>query len=234
METGTSEILPFVIIAVDGGAASGKSSTSRLLAARFHLLHVDTGSHYRAVTHVLLQAGIPSDKPENVQAFLREVPLDSKVDGNLAHIQINHQVPSAEQLRSDAVNQAVSHFAALPEVRKFLFDYQRAQAQTARRHGFRGIIMEGRDIGSVIFPDADLRIFLEADPETRARRRQQEGQSDSITTRDRLDSNRKTAPLRCPEGAIRIDTSELSLEEVVERISGIITQQTGLEPISSV
>lgn len=223
----------FVVIAVDGGAASGKSSTSRLLAAHFHLLHVDTGSHYRAVTHCLLEAGVSPEKPEAVQTFLHKVPLGSEIDGNMARIRINSQTPGADQLRSDAVNQAVSHFAALPEVRKFLFDYQRAQVRTARERGFHGLIMEGRDIGSVIFPNADLRIFLEADPATRARRRELEGQQDSIITRDQLDSARKAAPLHCPDGAIRIDSSELSLEEVVQQIAETITRQTGLKPVPS-
>jgi cytidylate kinase len=107
-------------------------------------------------------------------------------------------------------------------VRSALLAYQRGQADVARERGFRGLIMEGRDIGSVIFPDADFRFFLHADPDERARRRAREGQTDSIAERDRLDTSRKTAPLTCPPGAIDIDSTHLSLDAVVERIAGLI------------
>jgi len=103
-----------------------------------------------------------------------------------------------------------------------LFDYQRAQVSVARKEGYAGLIMEGRDIGSVIFPDADFRFFLYADEATRAARRAKEGQTDSIAERDKRDSQRKTAPLTCPEGATRVDTGPLTLEGVVEHITQII------------
>jgi len=122
------------------------------------------------------------------------------------------------------VNAVVSKFAAIPAVRKFLFDYQRAQKNVAREHGFDGLIMDGRDIGSVIFPDADLRIFLTADPAERARRRAAEGIADSISERDKLDSSRKAAPLACPEGAVKIDSTHLTLEQVVEKISATLDE----------
>src|SRR5690606_18041982 len=121
----------------------------------------------------------------------------------------------------------VSHFAALPAIRQALLAYQRGQADVARSHGFTGLVMEGRDIGSVIFPDADFRFFLHADPEERARRRAREGQQDSIAERDRLDSSRKTAPLACPPGAIDIDSTHLTLPEVVERLATIISTRSG-------
>src|SRR5690606_11407259 len=103
-----------------------------------------------------------------------------------------------------------------------LLAYQRGQAGVARQRGFRGLIMEGRDIGSVIFPDADFRFFLHADPEERARRRAREGQTDSIAERDRLDTSRKTAPLTCPPGAIDVDSTFLNLEEVVDRLASLL------------
>ncbi|GHC13560.1 (d)CMP kinase [Cerasicoccus arenae] len=208
----------FVIIAVDGGAASGKSSTSRLVAERLNLMHVDTGSHYRAVTYALMLDGVPSTDENAVAERLQTLPLDTVVEGGSARIALGGGIPTAEQLRSEAVNNAVSLYAAVPAVRQFLFDYQRFQAELARVNGFAGLIMEGRDIGSVIFPDATLRVFLEADSATRAQRRAAEGENDAIEARDKIDSSRKTAPLTCPEGAFRIDNSSLSLDQVVDLI----------------
>jgi cytidylate kinase len=220
----------FPVIAVDGGAASGKSSTSRRLAARFNLMHVDTGSHYRAVTFALVQAGVSPHDTATIESALAHLKLGEEIDGQSARISIGGKVPREEDIRSDAVNAAVSPFAAVPAVRRFLFDYQRSQAAVAERSGFSGLIMEGRDIGSVIFPDAPLRFFLEADEATRAARRAKEGQTDSIAERDRIDSSRKTAPLVCPEGARRVDTSHLTLDQVVDLLAGEIEQATGLAP----
>lgn len=213
---------PFVLIAVDGGAASGKSSTSRAVAEQFNLLHIDTGSHYRAVTDALLRASVPLDQPEAVAHFLAQVALDTLIHGRSTRICLCGTSPAPEDLRRAAVNDAVSLVASQPAVRQFLFAYQRSQATLAREKNFAGMIMEGRDIGSVIFPDADLRIFLEADPDTRAARRAAEGETDAIAKRDALDSARKAAPLKCPEGAVRIDSSLLSLEQVVARVGELI------------
>jgi cytidylate kinase len=116
----------------------------------------------------------------------------------------------------------VSHFAAIPEVRAALLAYQRGQAEVARTHGFRGLVMEGRDIGSVIFPNADLRFYLHADVEARAKRRELEGRADAVAERDRMDATRKTAPLVLASGAIDIDSTYLNLEQVVDKLSGLI------------
>lgn len=214
----------FLVIAVDGGAASGKSSTSRGLAARHNLMHVDTGAHYRTVALSLLRRGI-ADAAAFAAAEnpLENLDLGTVVREREAAMSIGGAVPADAEIRNDAVNAVVSQFAAIPEVRKFLFDYQRSQKDVARERGFAGLIMDGRDIGSVIFPDADLRIFLTADPEARARRRAAEGIADSISERDKLDSSRKAAPLACPDGAAKIDSTHLSLEQVVEKISEMIS-----------
>lgn len=212
---------PFFIVAVDGGAASGKSSTSRALSERFNLLHVDTGSYYRAITHRLLSLGVDPADEAAVAAALARIQLDTRTMGRTAAMVIDGQVPGSE-IRSPEVNESVSAFAALPSVRAFLLDYQRSQAATAREAGFAGLIMEGRDIGSVIFPQADFRFFLQADPEARVARRAAQGQVDSIQKRDQIDSQRKASPLICPEGARLIDSTHLTLEEVVDRLSGLI------------
>lgn len=209
----------FIIVAIDGGAASGKSSSSRTLSERFHLLHVDTGSYYRAITAELLRRQVaPADLPA-VHAALAGIRLGTRVEGRSAQMEIGGSVVPEADIRSKQVNDHVSHFAAIPEVRAALLAYQRSQADVAREKGFRGVVMEGRDIGSVIFPAADFRFFLHADPEERARRRASEGGQDSIKERDRLDSQRKTAPLACPAGAISIDTTHLTLPQVVETLA---------------
>lgn len=212
---------PFIIVAIDGGAASGKSTSARILSERFNLLHVDTGSFYRAVTADLLRRGVaPADLPA-VRAALAGLKLGTRLSGRTAQMEIDGRVLE-EEIRSRAVNDHVSHFAAIPELRTALLAYQRGLADVARSHQFRGLVMEGRDIGSVIFPDADFRFFLQADPAERARRRASEGQQDSIAERDRLDSSRKTSPLTCPPGATSLDTTHLTLEQVVERLAGPI------------
>jgi cytidylate kinase len=210
---------PLVIIAIDGGAASGKSSTARALSARFNLLHVDTGSYYRALTAALLRVGVAPGDPAAVERALATLTLGTAVHARRAAITIAGAPVAEDEIRTPAVNAAVSHFAALPAVRTALLAYQRGQAAVAAAHDFPGLVMEGRDIGSVIFPDADFRFFLHADPEERARRRAAEGQTDSITERDRLDSSRKASPLTCPPGAIDIDSTHLTLDEVVDLLA---------------
>jgi cytidylate kinase len=207
----------FFIVAVDGGAASGKSSTSRALGARFHLLHVDTGSYYRSITHRLLKLGVDPSDEAAIEAALANITLGTMVSGGSADMVIDGEIPG-DEIRSPEVNENVSAFAAQPVVRAFLLQYQRSQADIARDADFAGLIMEGRDIGSVIFPDAAFRFFLQADPEARARRRADQGQPDSIHERDRIDSQRKSSPLVCPHGAVLIDSTHLSLDQVVEKI----------------
>lgn len=211
----------FIIVAIDGGAAAGKSSTARGLSQRYHLMHVDTGSFYRATTLKLIEAGIEPTNSDSFAASLRSLQLGTAFSDNVASITINDWVPD-QSIRSQTVNDNVSRYAAIPELRSFLLDYQRSLADVARKRGFDGLVMEGRDIGSVIFPDADLRLFLHADPAKRAQRRAKEGIADSIEKRDQMDSSRKTAPLQIPEGATVIDSSDLTLEQVIDKVASII------------
>ncbi len=215
---------PFIVVSIDGGAASGKSSSSRTLSERFNLLHVDTGSFYRAITAELIRQQVaPSDLPA-VAAALSRITLGTRLQGRSAQMEISGRV-AGDEIRSKEVNDAVSHFAAIPEVRTALLVYQRAQANVAREHHFAGVVMEGRDIGTVIFPNADFRFFLHADPLERAKRRAKEGGQDSITERDRLDSSRKTAPLSVPPGATSLDTTNLTLDQVVDAMAAPIAQR---------
>jgi cytidylate kinase len=190
-------------------------------------MHVDTGAHYRTVTLALQRAGVPAQSPDAIAEWLRTASgvsgtLSTVIEGRSARLAINGSAPEDAALRTPEVNAVVSPVAAIPAVRSFLFDYQRSQVAVAQESHFAGLIMEGRDIGSVILPDADLRLFLEADPVAREARRKAEGGQDSIVQRDRQDSSRKTAPLTIPAGAMRIDSTYLTLDEVVEKIAELI------------
>jgi cytidylate kinase len=213
---------PFLIVAIDGGAASGKSSSSRTLSQRFNLLHVDTGSFYRALTAELLRRGVSPQDPAAVDAALRTIRLSTRVSGRSAEMEIDGRVVPDAEIRTPEVNGAVALFAAIPELRTALLEYQRGQAETARRHHFHGLVMEGRDIGSKIFPDADLRFFLFADPEERARRREQQGQPDQVARRDTLDGKRLR---ESQQGATVIDSTYLTLDQVVEQMSAAIADR---------
>jgi len=208
----------FKIIAIDGGAGTGKSTTASILADRLHLLHVDTGSHYRTFTKYLREKGITTD---NIKAFfLDSTPsLSSQLTGNRSFLSIEGKVYTPESLRAEEVNNFVSHVASVPEVRTLLFDYQRGQIGIAKENSFSGLVMEGRDIGTVILPGADLKIFLVADQRVRESRRQSDGEIDKISSRDHLDKSRSIAPLKESEGALRIDTSLLGIEEVYSAIT---------------
>ncbi len=216
MSSGTDR---FIVVAIDGGAASGKSSTSRTLSERFNFLHVDTGSFYRGVTAELLRRGVPATDPDAVKRALREIRLTTRVTGRSAQMEIDGRIVPDAEIRSLDVNSWVATYAAIPELRAALLAYQRSQADTARLHGFHGLVMEGRDIGSKIFPDADLRFFLFADPAERVRRREQQGQPDQVAKRDTLDSQRLR---ESAQGAVVIDSTRLTLDDVVKQMAAAV------------
>lgn len=212
---------PFIIVAIDGGAASGKSSSSRILAERFNLLHVDTGSFYRHLTSELLRRGVPHTDLAGLRAVLPQLEFATRLEGRSARMLIGGE-PAGDEIRSSDVNEHVAHYAAVPEVREILIGYQRDQVEVAKRHGFRGLVMEGRDIGSKIFPQADCRFFLFADPVERAKRRAAEGRQDVIGKRDTIDSVRLH---QSAQGAVAIDSTFLSLEQVVEAMAKPIAEK---------
>lgn len=212
---------PFLIVAIDGGAASGKSSSSRILAERFNLLHVDTGSFYRHITSELLRRGVAHTDLAGLRAVLPELQFGTQLEGRSARMTIGGHL-AGDEIRSAAVNEHVAHYAAVPEVRAALVEYQRRQADVARAHGFRGLVMEGRDIGSKIFPHADFRFFLFADPVERAKRRAAEGRQDVIGKRDTIDSVRLN---QSAQGATAIDSTHLTLEQVVDTMARMIAEK---------
>lgn len=196
-------------IAIDGPAASGKSTVARRLAEKLGLIMVNSGEMYRAVTLAVVRAGVDSSDPAAVVTVLDDIELRCAVKDGHSVVLLDGEHPGAA-LRSDAVNAAVSEVAAVPEVRNVLVAAQRELLALG------DLVMEGRDIGSVVFPDTPFKLYIEASEEIRNRRRQAEGQVDEVSSRDRQDSARKTSPLRVAEGAQVIDSSELSIEEVVE------------------
>ena len=208
----------FHVVAIDGGAGTGKSTTASLLSERLNFLHVDTGSHYRSVTKHLLDNEISLTM---LDSYLDQnnILLTSEVNENRSNLAINGLVYASHLLRSAKINQAVSDFASNPKVRQILLSYQREQIEVARSENKSGLVMEGRDIGTVIFPDADLKVFLVADQKVRESRRINDGEVDQIASRDQLDSSRSIAPLKESGGSLRVDTSLLTVEEVYVTIS---------------
>jgi cytidylate kinase len=215
----------FLTIAIDGAAASGKSSTAKAIAKKFHFLHVDTGTHYRALTVKLLEMEQTPEAVAKIKRILKKIQLSSELSHTRAHIQINGETFKDEALRSIEVNMAVPHFAAIPEIREFLVAYERTLPTLAKAHGFKGIVMEGRDIGTVVLPHAHLIFFLEADPAIRAERRAREGFADNLKHRDHLDTQRKHAPLVPIKHAIVINTDKHSLEQTIEVVIHHINQK---------
>jgi cytidylate kinase len=219
----------FTTVAMDGGAATGKSSSSKIIAEKYNFMHVDTGSHYRTITRALIDAGFSINDltTSKLPHKLRDLNQTTTLHGRTAQLVINSRPYSSKDIRCEEVNNVVSDYAAQPAIRTYLLQYQRDQVQIAREKNFAGLIMEGRDIGSIVLPDADLRFFLHADLEARKMRRAREGIADEVEKRDQMDSSRKVAPLKCADGAISIDSGILNLEEVVEHICKYIERIKG-------
>lgn len=209
---------PFTCIAIDGGAATGKSSTAHLLAERLNYLCVNTGMHYRGLAWSLMQAHIAPEPSLELENFLKNRVLSTSLCGITALMSLDGILLDANLLNTQEVNDQVGRYAALPAVRTRLLKYQRGLVHFAQQASFSGIVMEGRDIGSVILPDAQFCFFLMANAQIRQQRRHEEGRQDDIQKRDRLDSQRTESPLKCGTRSVLIDTSELTLEQVVSHI----------------
>ena len=211
----------FTVIAIDGGAGTGKSTTAQLISSQFKFLHVDTGSHYRSVTAALINCKISEEDASDSQN-LNKIELDSEIHQSKSVVTINGLSYPKEFLRSAEINAKVSSYSSVPSIRSLLLDYQQSQLKLAQRNNFSGLVMEGRDIGTVILPEADLKLFLTANESVRNLRRQEDGETDQIAIRDRLDSSRKIAPLIQSTDSIVIDTALLSKEDVLSKVSQLI------------
>jgi cytidylate kinase len=212
-----------IVIAIDGPAASGKSSVATRLARRLGFAHVNSGAMYRAVTWEILRQQIDASHPESIEAAVRRMSVDSGfTEAGESFIRINSEMPDLE-LQTLEVNQNVSPVAAVPAVRTLVNTQLRTLAEK------RPIVSEGRDIGSVVFPDTPHKFYLDASPEVRRQRRAAQGLHDSIEKRDKLDSSRANAPLKIAAGAHVIDTSHLTLEGVVDKVAEILSK-SGIRP----
>lgn len=200
------------VITIDGPAASGKSSIARLVAQRLGFTYVNTGNMYRAVTWAVVNAGVDPSSAEAVRSVAAALTLESPIVEGRTLVSVAGRALTDAELNSDAVNKAVSHVARVPEVRERLVADQRALATTGP------LVMEGRDIGSVVFPDSPHKIYVDASEEVRASRRNAQGHADQVAERDRLDKQRKTSPLVIPEGAKVIDNSHITLDEAVAQV----------------
>jgi cytidylate kinase len=211
--------MSFHAIAIDGPAASGKSTMARAIARKLGIIMVNSGAMYRAVTWKILSEGIDPKNTPVVLSLLDELEIVCGDDGLLSTITIDGTNPEPF-LRNPEINDNVSVVSAIPEVREKLVALQRDYLK--RTH----VVMEGRDIGSVVFPDTPYKIYIDADPEVRNRRRSGDGETDSVAKRDAADSSRKTAPLKIADGATVLDTSNLSIEEAIEAAIEILRKQS--------
>lgn len=217
-------------IAIDGPAGSGKSTVARLLAARLGYLYLDTGAMYRAVAYLALIDGVALDDGPSLAALTRAAHIRFAADG---HIMARDQDVSGE-IRRPSVSAAVSEVSAHAEVRDLLVAEQRRIA------GDRDIVAEGRDIGTVVFTTAAVKVFLTAAPGVRAERRRKElvAQGEhttpnemlaAIQARDRHDAGRQISPLRVADDAVQVDTSELSIEQVVDTLAALVRERVAVE-----
>jgi len=223
-------VRPF-IVAIDGPAGAGKSTVSKLLARRLGLTFVDTGALYRAVALSARRHGIATEDDAALRALLARIRISFQVLGEENRVFLDGEDVSAE-IRAPPISLLASAVSARPVVREGLLGLQRRLALEAPV----GAVLEGRDIGTVVFPDADLKFFLEASTDVRARRRYEElfqkGSENTLDAvladqikRDRDDSSRAVAPLKAAEDAIRVDSSGLPLSEVVQRLERLIRER---------
>ena len=224
-----------VVVAIDGPSGTGKSSVSRGLARALGARYLDTGAMYRIVTLALLRAGVDLTDINAVGSTAAGVPISISHDPGTERAYLAGEDVSTE-IRGDAVTRAVSAVAAVPAVRTRLVGLQRELAA-----GEDSVVVEGRDIGTVVLPDADAKFFLTASAETRARRRNDQnvtsglgddfsGVLADVERRDRLDSTREVSPLRAAEDAIVVDTSDMTESEVIEHLLKLVEQRTRALP----
>jgi len=210
-----------LVVAIDGPSGSGKSSTSRGVAVRLGLRYLDTGAMFRAITWWMLAHDVDVTDPEAIAARAGEPVIESGTDPLDPTILVDGADASVA-IRTDEVNAAVSPVSAVPAVRARLLELQRQII------GDGGIVVEGRDIGSVVAPDAPVKLYLTADAEARAVRRAAEAGGDvaatqeSLLARDRIDSGRTTAPLTMADGAVHIDTTPYTLDEVISQVVALV------------
>ena len=209
-----------LIVTIDGPSGSGKSTVSKAVASIVQLPHLDTGAFYRAATLAAIRAGVDLSDGDSVANVVRSLVLDQQ-----GGVMTSNGEDVSDEIRGDVVTAAVSEVSAHPQVRWILVDHQRDWVD---RHERRAVV-EGRDIGSVVFPDATVKIYLDARADVRAVRRATQDGVDpddvlaDLEVRDRKDSTRKASPLTVPDGAMLINTSDLSFDEVVAEVVSAVS-----------
>ncbi len=201
-----------LVVAIDGPAASGKSTVAKRVAAALGVVFVNSGAMYRAFTWWVLHHGMDPENVDAVLGLLDRTEFQCGESDGVGTVAVGGIPMTRAELASPEVNGGVSAIAAIPQVRERLVAEQRRYALS------HGVVMEGRDIGSVVFPDTPHKFYIDASPEVRAARRRAEGIDDSIEQRDRIDSSRAASPLVIPEGAVVVDSSDLGIDEVVARV----------------
>ncbi|MET9856542.1 (d)CMP kinase [Streptomyces sp. NPDC006450] len=219
-----------VIVAIDGPSGTGKSSTSKAVAAKLGLRYLDTGAQYRAITWWMITNGIDTDDPQAIALAAGKPVIVSGTDPSAPTITVDGQDASGP-IRTKEVTSKVSAVSAVPEVRTLITELQRSIAAEAADEA-DGIVVEGRDIGTTVLPDADLKIFLTASAEARAARRSGElrgkeatdlaATKEALIMRDAADSGRKTSPLAKAGDAVEVDTTELTLDQVIECVVTLV------------
>ena len=205
------------VIAIDGPAASGKSSVARELARRLGFIYVNSGGFYRAIAWYLLRKNIPPEEDDLISAALDAAALTCNVQDNESRILVD-DVDPGEHLRDDRVNETVSRVSRFPRVRKIV---SQKLHDCADGHD---VVIEGRDIGSVVFSDTPYKFYIHASPEVRLKRRAAQGERDEIAMRDHDDVSRAVSPLVIAADAYVIDTSHVTIEQVVNEISARLGQ----------
>ncbi|MDJ0385760.1 (d)CMP kinase [Streptomyces sp. G-G2] len=219
-----------VIVAIDGPSGTGKSSTSKAVAAALGLRYLDTGAQYRAITWWMITNGIDLDDPQAIALAAGKPAIVSGTDPSAPTISVDG-LDAAGPIRTQEVTSKVSAVSAVPEVRTLITDLQRAIAAEAAEAA-TGIVVEGRDIGTTVLPDADLKVFLTASAEARAARRSGElrgaqavdlaATKAALIKRDAADSGRKTSPLAKADDAVEVDTTQLTLGQVIDRVVALV------------
>ncbi|MFD3314165.1 (d)CMP kinase [Streptomyces sp. NPDC058656] len=227
METTAARTAPAVIVAIDGPSGTGKSSTSKAVAAKLGLSYLDTGAQYRAITWWMVTNGIDVTDASSVAAAAGKPEIVSGTDPSAPTITVDG-TDVAGPIRTQEVTSKVSAVSAVPEVRARITELQRSIASAAGQ----GIVVEGRDIGTTVLPDADLKIFLTASPEARAARRSGElkgadvnATREALIKRDAADSSRKASPLAKADDAVEVDTSDLTLQQVIECVVTLVEEK---------
>jgi len=205
------------VIAIDGPAASGKSSVARELARQLRFIYVNSGAIYRAITWHILQNRIDPEDGDCIEKALRLAAISGALEDNESRVLINGADPG-NHLRDDCVNESVARVSQFPVVRQIVAERLHEHAQT------HDLIVEGRDIGSVVFPNTPYKFYVDASPAVRLQRRAAQGGRDEIALRDRADSLRPVSPLVIAKDANVIDTSHLTIQQVISEIVGILAK----------